>query len=64
MNAVDDAGVRLQSQSLSEQSLADRYESADLAQVAVELTQADRAYQATLQATTFAGHKSLLDFLT
>jgi len=64
MNAIDDASGRLQSESLSDQALADRYESADLAEAAVQLTQADRAYQATLQASALVGQKSLLDFLS
>lgn len=64
MNAIDDASVRLQAESLSDQTLADGYESADLGAAAVQLTQADRAYQATLQASAFSGRKSLLDFLS
>ena len=63
MNMVDNAFDRMQGQSLSAQSLANRYESADLAEAAVQLTQADRAYQATLQASAYSGRKSLLDFL-
>jgi flagellar hook-associated protein 3 FlgL len=64
MNAVDDATTRMQGASFSYQALADRFESADLGDAAVQLTQADRAYQATLQASAYIGRRSLLDFLT
>jgi flagellar hook-associated protein 3 FlgL len=64
MNAVDDANDRLQGESLADQATASRYESADLAEEAVQLTQADRAYQATLQASAYSGRRSLLDFIT
>ena len=64
MNAIDDASDRLQSQSLADQTTAARYESADLAEAAVQLTQADRAYQATLQASAYTGRHSLLDFIS
>ncbi len=64
MNAVDDTNVRLQDQSLAAEATASRYESADLAEAAVQLTEADRAYQATLQASAYTGRHSLLDFLT
>jgi flagellar hook-associated protein 3 FlgL len=63
MSTVDAANNRMQGQSLSAQSSASRYESADLGEAALQLTQADRAYQAALQASSFAGRHSLLDYL-
>jgi flagellar hook-associated protein 3 FlgL len=63
MNTIDAANDRLEGESLSAQTLVNRYESADLAEAAVQLTQADRAYQASLQASAFTGRHSLLDFL-
>jgi flagellar hook-associated protein 3 FlgL len=62
-NNVDGAASRLASQSLSFQGAANRFESADLAEAAVELTQASTALQATLQATAFAGKGSLMDLI-
>jgi flagellar hook-associated protein 3 FlgL len=63
LNAVDDATNRMDGELLSDKALADKYESADLAEASVQLTQADRAYQATLQATALTNRRSLLDFL-
>lgn len=62
-NSIDDAASRLASQSLSFQESANRFESADFAEAAVELTQASTALQATLQATAYAGKGSLMDYL-
>jgi flagellar hook-associated protein 3 FlgL len=62
-NTVDSASGRLASQSLSFQESANRFESADFAEAAVELTQASNALQATLQATAYAGKGSLMDLI-
>ena len=62
-NTVDGATTRLASQSLSFQESANRFESADFAAEAVELTQASNALQATLQATAYAGKGSLMDLI-
>ena len=64
LHGVDEAQARLDSLALSYQRSVDNVESADLAETAIELTQADRALQATLQATSAFGRRSLLDFLT
>jgi flagellin-like hook-associated protein FlgL len=64
MNMADDADNRLQGESFSAQASAAQHESADLAETAVQLTQADRAYQAALQASALIGRQSLLDFLS
>jgi flagellar hook-associated protein 3 FlgL len=62
-NGVDSAATRLASQSLSYQESASRFESADFAGAAVELTQASNALQATLQATAFTAKGSLMDLI-
>lgn len=62
-NGVDGASSRLASQSLSFQEAANRFESADFAEAAVELTQASNSLQATLQATAYAGKGSLMDLI-
>jgi len=62
-NSVDGAATRLESQSLSFQGAANRFELADLAEAAIELTQSSNALQATLQATAYAGKGSLMDLL-
>lgn len=62
-NSVDGASSRLANQSLSLQASANRFESADLAEAAIELTQASNALQATLQATALAGKGSLMDLI-
>jgi len=64
LHGVDEAAVRLDSLSLSYEHSVDRVESADIAESAIELTEADRNLQATLQATASFGRRSLLDFLT
>jgi flagellar hook-associated protein 3 FlgL len=64
LHGVDEAQSRLGSMSLSYQQNVDNVESADFTQSALELTQADQALQATLQATSSFGRRSLLDFLT
>jgi flagellar hook-associated protein 3 FlgL len=64
LHGVDEAQARLESMSLSYQRSVDQVESADIAESALELTQADQALQATLQATSAFGRRSLLDFLT
>jgi flagellar hook-associated protein 3 FlgL len=64
LHVVDEAQTRLENLSLSYQRSVDRVESADIAESALELTQADQALQATLQATSAFGRRSLLDFLT
>lgn len=64
MHGVDEAQVRLQSLSLSYQRTVDGIETADIAESAIELTLADRGLQATLQATSAFGRRTLLDFLT
>lgn len=64
LHGVDEALTRLENLSLSYQRSVDGVESADIAEAAVELTQADRALQATLQTTSAFGRRSLLDFLT
>jgi flagellar hook-associated protein 3 FlgL len=64
LHGVDEAEVRLDGMSLSYTQSVDRVESADIAESAVELSEADRNLQATLQATASFGRRSLLDFLT
>ena len=64
LHGVDEAQARLESLSLSYQRSVDRVETADFAENAIELSQADQALQATLQATSAFGRRSLLDFLT
>lgn len=62
-NGVDGASSRLASQALSFEESAIRFESADLAAAAVELTQASTSLQAILQATAYAGKGSLMDLI-
>ena len=64
LNSVNDSSSRLASAALSFQESANRFESADFAAAAVELTQASTALQATLQATAYAGKGSLMDLIT
>ena len=64
LHGVDEAQARLEGLSLSYQRSVDTVETADIAESAIELTQADQALQATLQATSAFGRRSLLDFLT
>jgi flagellar hook-associated protein 3 FlgL len=64
LHGVDEAQARLESLSLSYHRSVDRVETADITESALELTQADQALQATLQATSAFGRRSLLDFLT
>jgi flagellar hook-associated protein 3 FlgL len=64
LHGVDEAQARLESLSLSYQRSVDGVESADITESAIELTLADRGLQATLQATSAFGRRSLLDFLT
>ncbi len=64
LHGVDETLARLENLSLSYQRSVNGVESADIAEAAVELTQADRALQATLQTTSAFGRRSLLDFLT
>jgi flagellar hook-associated protein 3 FlgL len=63
LNAIDSAGQRLSSQSLAFQETIDRFETADIAALAVELSQAGTALQATLQATALTGKGSLMDLI-
>ncbi len=63
LNAIDSAGQRLTSQSLAFQETIDRFETADIAALAVELSQAGTALQATLQATALTGKGSLMDLI-
>lgn len=62
-NGVDGASSRLASQALSFQESANRFESADFAAAALELTQASNALQATLQATAFTSKGSLMNLI-
>lgn len=64
LHGVDEALTRLDALSLTYQRSAHGIESADLAEAAIELTQADRALEATMQTTSAFGRRSLLDFLT
>jgi flagellar hook-associated protein 3 FlgL len=63
LNAIDSAGQRLTSQSLAFQETIDRFETADIAALAIELSQAGAALQATLQATALTGKGSLMDLI-
>jgi flagellar hook-associated protein 3 FlgL len=63
LNAIDSAGQRLTSQSLAFQETIDRFETADIAALAIELSQAGTALQATLQATALTGKGSLMDLI-
>jgi flagellar hook-associated protein 3 FlgL len=63
LNAIENAGERLNSQSLAFQESIDRYETADIAALAVELSQAGTALQATIQASAFTGKGSLMDLI-
>jgi flagellar hook-associated protein 3 FlgL len=63
LQAVETANTRLEGQWLALQASTDRYELIDIAAVALELTQANNALQATLQATAFSNKGSLMDLI-
>lgn len=64
LHSVDEASNRLGVQALSYQEAAANIEGADFAAAALELSQADRDLQGTLQAISNFGRRSLLDFLS
>ena len=63
LNSVEIARDRLDRDSLSMEETAQAIESADFAKSSVELLEAERALEATLQAGGQRGRRSLLDFL-
>src|SRR6266498_186311 len=63
LNSVEGATARMSNAWLSFQGSADRFELADMVQSAMELTQANNTLQATLQASSFSGKGSLMDFI-
>jgi flagellar hook-associated protein 3 FlgL len=63
MVGVETALNRLDSQSLIFKQMVDRFESADIAQAAIELTQAAQALEATIKASAFSNKGSLMDLI-
>ncbi len=64
MQNVDSIAARLDSNRLALASTADRLESADFAESALEFSAAQRAYEALLQTTAQSNRRSLIDFLS
>jgi len=64
MHSIDEASTRLGNQSLAYQQATNKVEAADLGEAALELSEADRDLQATLQSISSFGRHTLLDFLT
>jgi flagellar hook-associated protein 3 FlgL len=63
MVGVDTALSRLESQMLLFKESVDRFEAADIAQAAIDLTQASQALEATIQASAFSNKGSLMDLI-
>jgi flagellar hook-associated protein 3 FlgL len=63
MVGVETALSRLESQTLLFKQTVDRFEAADIAQAAIELTQAAQALEATIQASAFSNKGSLMDLI-
>jgi flagellin-like hook-associated protein FlgL len=63
MVGVDAAISRLESQMLLFKETVDHFESADIAQAAIDLTQASQALEATIQASAFSNKGSLMDLI-
>jgi flagellar hook-associated protein 3 FlgL len=63
ISAATTADERLNQLGLSYEQNADRIESVDFVATAFEMTSAQNALNASLQASSFAGRKSLIDFL-
>ncbi len=63
MNAADAAAARLGRDSLNFADTAQRIEGADFVSTALDLTNSQRALDATLQSSSYAGRRTLIDFL-
>jgi flagellar hook-associated protein 3 FlgL len=63
LNQADAASARLDSDFLALEQTAQRYESADLAESAVELTSAQNALNATIQSAAHLNARTLIDLL-
>ena len=63
LNAADQAAARLEQNSLTYAASAERIEGADFVATALELKSSQQALDAALQASAYAGRRTLIDFL-
>lgn len=63
MVGTDTAQSRLESQMLLFKESVEKFEAADIAQAAIDLTQASQALEATIQASAFSNKGSLMDLI-